>query len=99
VTHDGGVSQAILTSPALCDIEEIVVKCIEASATRTVNIGWTADTDALMTDSEVPHTLNGIKVIRFPTGEITTATALIATVGGSGGTGEWDIWLKLSRYT
>jgi len=97
ITHDGGASQAILTTSALCEIDEIVVKCQQAGASRTVDIGWAADTNALMADSEVPHTLNGTKFIRDPITEITSATALIATVGGSGD-GEWDIWLKISRY-
>lgn len=38
ITHDGGASQVIITTPALCEIDRAVVKCIEASATRTVNI-------------------------------------------------------------
>jgi hypothetical protein len=97
ITHDGGSSQAILTTSALCEIDEIVVKCQQAGASRTVDIGWAANTNALMTDSEVPHILNGTTFIRNPIAEITSATALIATVGGSGD-GEWDIWLKISRY-
>lgn len=98
ITHDGGASQAIMTTPALCEIERVVVKCQEASATRTVAIGWSGDTDALMTDSEVPKTLNGVTVNRDPTAEITSATAIIATVGGSGDAGEWDVWIKISRF-
>lgn len=97
ITHDGGASQAILTTPELCEIEAIVVKCIEAGATRTVNIGWTADPDALMANADVPKTANGVAVGRFPISEITAATALIATVGGSGD-GEWDIYLEIARY-
>lgn len=97
ITHDGGASQAILTSPVLCEIKEIVVKCIEAGATRTVNIGWAADTDALMADLEVPKGANGVAVVRFPTAEITSATAIIATVGGSGN-GEWDVYLEIARF-
>lgn len=99
ITHDGGASQAIITTPTLCEIDRAVVKCIEASATRTVNIGWSGDIDALMADSEVPKTINGVTVNRDPTSEITSATNVIATVGGSGTTGEWDVWLRISRYT
>jgi len=97
IVHDGGATQAILTTPALCEIDEIVVKCQQAGPSRTVNVGWAADTNALMADSEVPHTLNGTTFIRNPVAEIVAATALIATIGGSGD-GEWDIWLKISRY-
>jgi hypothetical protein len=97
ILHDGGATQAILTTSALCEIEEVVVKCQETGASRTVTLGWAADADALMTDAEVPHTLNGTKFIRNPISEITSATALIATVGGSGN-GVWDIWLKIARY-
>jgi hypothetical protein len=97
VTHDGGASQAILTSPALCEIKEILVKCIEAGATRTVNIGWAADPDAIMADADMPKLLNGVAVGRFPISELTAATAIIATVGGSGN-GEWDVYLEIARY-
>jgi hypothetical protein len=97
ILHDGGATQAVLTTPALCEIEEIVVKCQDTGTTRTLTIGWAADADALMTDAEVPHTVNGTKFIRDPIPEITSATALIATVGGSG-EGVWDIWLKIARY-
>jgi hypothetical protein len=97
ILHDGGATQAILTTPTLCEIEEVVVKCQETGASRTVTLGWATDADALMTDAEVPHTLNGTKFIRNPISEITSATALVATVGGSGN-GEWDVWLKLSRF-
>ena len=101
ITHGGGASQAILTTPALCEIEEIIVQCTEASATRTVNIGWSGSTSILMSNTEVPHALtpnSGVKAIRNPTNEIVSATPIIATVGGSGATGEWDVWLKISRY-
>ena len=99
ITHNGGASQAIVTTPALCEIDEIVVKCQEGSTIATVLIGWAADTDALMTNAEVPKTLNSSKFIRFPTSEFTSATALIATVSGADTVGEWDVWLKISRFT
>jgi hypothetical protein len=99
ITHNGGALQAIVTTPALCEIDEIVVKCQEGSTTATVLLGWSGGTDALMTNAEVPKTLNLFKFIRYPTDEITSATALIATVGGADTVGEWDIWLKISRFT
>ena len=99
VTNGGGASQAIFTTPNICEIEEIIVTCLEASATRTVNIGWSGSTSILMSDSEVPHTLNGVKAIRWPSSEQTASKVIIATVGGSGATGQWNVWLKLSRYT
>ncbi|MCK9458857.1 MAG: hypothetical protein M0R80_04395 [Proteobacteria bacterium] len=99
ITHDGGATQAIVTTPALCEIDEIVVKCQEGSTTATILLGWAGDTDGLMTNAEAPKTLNLSKFIRFPTSEFTSATALIATVGGADTVGEWDVWLKISRYT
>ena len=43
ITHDGGLSQAILTSPALCEIDSIVVQCSEApDGTVSLNVGWAA---------------------------------------------------------
>ena len=97
ILHDGGASQAILTTPVVCEVKEVVTICREAGAARTVNIGWTAIPGALMTDSEVPKLLNGVAVSRFPTSELTAATAIIATVGGSGN-GEWDVYLEIARY-
>jgi len=99
ITHDGGASQAILTTPALCEIEAVVTKCVQASSTATVSIGYAADPDALMADAEVPKTLNSSQFNRFPlAGGITSATDIIATVGGEDSVGEWDVWLKISRY-
>ena len=98
VTYGGGSSQAIVTTPTLCEIEEIVVLCLEASATRTVSFGWSGSTSILMANADVPKTLNAVKVIRFPTDEITSAKAIIATVGGSGSAGQWKVWLKIANY-
>jgi hypothetical protein len=99
ITHDGGLSQAILTSPALCEIDSIVVQCAEApDGTVSVDFGWAADTDALMANAEIPTTLNS-SVIIHPNTELTSATAIVATVGGSGTVGEWDVWLKYSEYS
>jgi len=99
ITHDGGVTQAILTTPALCEINEILVKCVQASSTATVLIGWASDTDALMTNSEVPKTLNGVRAIRYPVEVIAAATNIIATVGGADSVGEWDVWIRITKYT
>jgi len=99
VTHDGGISQAILTSPALCEIDSVVVKCAEApDGTVSLNLGWAADTDALMSNAEIPKVLNA-SVIIHPNQELTSATAIVATVGGSGTVGEWLVWLKYSEYS
>ena len=98
ITHDGGASQAILTSPALCEIKAVVVKCIQSGASRTINIGWAADTDALMSNTEVPHSSSAAPAVnRQPVDLISAATAIIATVGGSGD-GEWDVYLEIARY-
>lgn len=99
ITHDGGASQAIQTTPALCEIEAVIVKCAQAPDTATMNIGWAGDTDALMANSEIPILLNGVAAIRNPVSEITSATAIIATVGGAGSIGEWDVWLKITEYS
>jgi len=99
ITHDGGLSQAILTSPALCEIDSIVVQCAEApDGTVSANFGWAADTDALMAAAEVPILLNS-SVIIHPNTELTSATAIMATVGGSGTTGEWDVWIRYAEYS
>ena len=99
VTHDGGLSQAILTSPALCEIDSIVVKCAQApDGTVSLNLGWAGDADALMSAAEIPITLNGSMIIH-PNKELSSATAIIATVGGSGTVGEWDVWIKYSEYS
>lgn len=99
VTHDGGISQAILTSPALCEIDSIVVQCSEApDGTVSLNVGWAADTDALMSNAEVPIILNGSK-FNHPNTELTSATVIVATVGGSGTVGEWKVWVKYSEYS
>jgi hypothetical protein len=98
VTHDGGATQALFTTPAFCDVLGIAVKCVEASATRTVNIGWAADTDALMENASVPKVLNSKKMRRNPIDEIASATPLIATVGGTGTTGEWDVWVVILNF-
>jgi hypothetical protein len=83
----------------LCEIEAVVTKCVQASSTATVSIGYAADPDALMADAEVPKTLNSSQFNRFPlAGGITSATDIIATVGGEDSVGEWDVWLKISRY-
>lgn len=100
ILHDGGANQTIVTTPALCEIERIFMVCDEASVTRTVTVGWAADPDALMTDSEVPHTLNDAMSINNPVADpFTSATEIVATVGGFGGTGVWRIWLKFVEYT
>lgn len=99
ITHDGGATQAIVTTPALCEIARTFMICDEASATRTVTIGYAADPDALMTNAEVPHDLNGTMSMKDPIAEpFTSATALIATVGGSGDTGSWRYWIQFVEY-
>lgn len=98
ITHDGGASQALLTTPSFCIIKSIAVNCVQASSTATVNLGWSGYTTTLMTNVEVPKTLNGKKVILTPTNEFTSATALIATVGGADSVGEWDVYLEIVRY-
>ncbi|MCK9569725.1 hypothetical protein M0R72_12350 [Candidatus Pacearchaeota archaeon] len=98
VTHDGGAEQAIITTPGSCDILRLIVVCKQAAPTRTLQIGWAADPGALMTDAEAPKLLNGIFSIRDPLSDpLTSATEIIATVGGSGD-GEWDIYLVIVRY-
>jgi hypothetical protein len=100
VTHDGGASQTIYVTPTFCDIDKVAVMCVEAGPTRTVEIGYASDTDALMTNAEVPKTAsagsNGA-VNRNPISDLQVSKTIIATVGGSGN-GEWDIWIKLSRF-
>lgn len=99
ITHDGGGSQSIVTSPALCEIDSVVVKCAQApDGTVSLNVGWAADTDALMSNAEVPIILNS-SAINHTNTELTSATAIVATVGGSGTVGEWDVWLKYSEYS
>lgn len=97
ITRAGGASQAIVTSPAICEIEKVVVLCETASPSGTMSLGWSGSESILMTDSEVPKTLNAVKVIRLPTDEITSAKAIIATVGGSGN-GQWKVWLVIARF-
>jgi len=91
ITHDGGAAQAICTTPAFCDVMLVAVKCTQATDTSTINLGWSGDTDILITDDEFPKTLNAIVVVRFPTDPLTAAKDVIATVGGAGTVGEWDI--------
>ncbi len=99
ITHDGGLSQAILTSPALCEIDSVVVKCAQApDGTFSLNVGWATDTDALMAAAEVPILLNS-SVIIHPNKELTSATGIIATIGGTGTVGEWDVWIRYAEYS
>jgi hypothetical protein len=99
ITHDGGASQAICTTPAFCDIMVGAIKCVEATDTSTVDLGWLGSTDILMADADVPKTLNGTEVVRFPTDSITAAKDVIATMGGEGTVGEWDVWLGIISFT
>ena len=99
VSHDGGASQAICTTPAFCDIMIVAVKCTQATDTSTVELGWSGDTDTLMTDDEFPKTLNATQVMRFPTDPLTAAKDIIATVGGAGTVGEWDISVVYANFT
>ena len=99
VTHDGGAEQDLLDTPTICEIEELLCECMEASDTRTVEVGYAGATAILMSNSEVPKTLGGVKALRNPLeNELTSSKAIIATVGGSGDAGEWDFTFKLSRY-
>lgn len=99
VTHNGGASQALMVTPAICKIDTVVVKCVEApGGTLTLNIGYAADTDALAGDADIPKTLNGTEFfVGAP--NITSVKNLIATIGGSGTVGEWDIWFTITEYS
>lgn len=97
VTHDGGASQSIMTTSSFCDIVEIIIKCTESSTgTATLEVGWSGDTDVLVTNAQVPKTADETITKRFPTNEITSATEILGTVGGGDSAGEWNIWLLIA---
>lgn len=98
ITHDGGASQTIYITPDFCDVDKVATKCVEGSTIATVELGYSGDTAALMTNAEVPKTLNAKYVNRDPIPDLQAVKTIIATVGGGDSVGEWDVWIKLTRF-
>ena len=98
ITHDGGATQALVTTPALCEIARTFMICDEAAPDLIVTIGYVGNLAALMSNAEVPHDLNGtmpmINPLAYP---FTSATDLIATVSGSGN-GAFRYWIQFVEY-
>ena len=99
VTHDGGASQSIGTSPAFCDLIRATIRCTQASGgLATVDIGWAGHISDVIEDADVPKALNGTFVARNPIDEVTDATEFIATIGGGDALGEWVITLTFVSF-
>ncbi len=98
ITHDGGASQSIMTTGSLCTIVETVVKCVEVTDTATYEIGWAGDSDALVESVGMPSILNDSNTTLIFE-QLKEVKNIIATVGGSGTTGEIDVWFLISEYS
>jgi len=99
VTHDGGASQSIGTSPAFCDLIRAAIRCTQASGgLATVDIGWAGHVSDVIEDADVPKVLDGTFVARNPIDEVTSATEFLATVGGGDAIGEWEITLVFISF-
>jgi hypothetical protein len=99
VKHDDASPVTLFSTTEFCEIKIVAAKCIVADAAATLEIGFAGNTAALMSNVEMPKLLNGKKVNIFPTATIEAITPVIATIGGGGVTGEWDVWFEVVRFT
>jgi len=99
VKHGDTSPLTLYTTPAFCKILWTVTKCQENNSSRTINIGTAADTDMFVADSELPDTTATASITNEHNKLIESVTAIIATIGGSGDTGEWDFWVYLVDLT
>jgi len=99
IRHGDTSPLTLYTTPAFCKILWTVMKCQENNSSRTINIGTAADTDMFVADSELPDTTATASITNEHNKLIESVTAIIATIGGSGDTGEWDFWVYLVDLT